>query len=968
MPLDALAPIAVDDGDGNGATRAGPANGLVTLAADAPDGLLSTRASRLGLLIVGLVPLIANLPAIVGIVSYQPLLNTSGLGVIARKGFIPGQPFIDPNVGYNSQAIGHAAALAWLHGHVPWWNLNDGLGMPLAASVQSASFLPLTLLQAFSGGSLWFHIVIEMIAGVATYALLRQLRCSPFAAAAGGIAFGLNGAIAWITNAPANPVPFLPVCLLGIEYVVSAAGRKRLGGWILLALGVWLSVVAGFPEVAVMNAGLVAAWFILRLVQRWPDRLGILVRGAFGVGVGFLLAAPILNVFVRYLHVANVGIHKYPLASLTLPSASLAQTVSPYLFGGILDSPDPTVFESWTRMGGYVGATVIVLAIGSMWGRRERALRIVLAAWVLLFFGSNFDVPVLHWIVKSIPGLTHLAVYRYDTASLLLCLCLLAGFCLDDLRGLDVVAVAKRLVPGIVVVVVFFAVGFLSTSSGRAWAQLHVPRWYWGSIGLFVLVVGALVLAVVLALANHKTAVAVVLGAVLAVEAFGYFEVPILAWPRQATVDTAPIAFLRTHLGVQRYFSTGPAAPNYGAYYGIPSLGASDLPVPKSWARYVNATLSPCILPWQLGNGGPVAGCPITPVIASMAYVTGYEDAGVKYLMVGHRTHLAMFMQPEVTTGPPTPDGGVQIVIHYGPPAYFHTGTITKLMIPMPGGPPPNLGTTVCSEGRCVGASLAGPGVSGQVLALAAPLTLGDGVTITLTGSNTTPVHVLTVPGPPGNPPIYASSVVADGKPLQDCTPTPDLCADRQALVTFVYEASSIPELVKSTPEAHIYLLPHPSPIATAPGCAVHAHTMTTFTVRCTRAATLTYRELSFKGWRATVGGQDAAIATASNGVFQEVAVPAGTSTVVFTYEPPRALLAWLAVLIGVLAIGVSLVRRRRPRLFAWWPWTTLGDAAVAPTGAPAPTTTTSPSGLEPALGHDGAGDGTAQGRRAPPG
>ena len=146
--------------------------------------------------------------------------------------------------------------------------------MPLAASVQSASFLPLTLLQALSQGSMWFHLSLEVVAGIATYALLRQLRCSPFAATMGAIAFQLNGSIAWVTNAPANPVPFLPLCLLGVEYVVNAAGAKRKGGWILLAVGVWLSVVAGFPEVAVINAGLVACWFLVRLIQRWPDRTG----------------------------------------------------------------------------------------------------------------------------------------------------------------------------------------------------------------------------------------------------------------------------------------------------------------------------------------------------------------------------------------------------------------------------------------------------------------------------------------------------------------------------------------------------------------------------------------------------------------------------------------------------------------------------------------------------------------------
>jgi hypothetical protein len=886
-------------------------------AAPQPDegtSLWATRASRIGLLVVAVVPFVAYLPAILGLVHYQPLLETSGLGVITQQGFLPGRPYVDPNVGYNSQAIGHVAALSWLHFHVPWWNLNSGLGMPLAASVQSASFLPLTLLQAVSSGSMWFHLCLNLIAGVAVFALLRELRCSPFAAAIGGLAYQLNGSLAWLTNAPANPVPFLPICLLGVEWVVQAAGRKRAGGWLMLAFGVWLSVVAGFPEVAVINAGLVAAWFVVRLVQRWPDRVGILWRSALGVVVGFLVAAPVLNAFVRYLHVANVGEHRFALADLTLPPASLAQLVTPYVFGGIFDSTDPTVYESWTRTGGYAGATLLVLAIAAMWGRRERVLRYVLGAWALLFMGSNFDVPVLHTIVRNIPGLTHLAIYRYDTSSVLLCLCLLAAFALDDLRGLDVRRLCVRLLPGIAVVLAFFTIGFLATSSGRAWAHLHVPRWYWGSIALFLGILGALLIGIALALTSKRALVRVVIGVVLAVEAFGYFEVPILAWPRAATTDTAPVEYLAAHLGVSRYYSTGPASPNYGAYYGIASLGASDLPVPKSWATYVHRNLSPCILPWQLGNGGPIGSCPITPVIASVKYVTGYEESGVKYLLVGHRTHLSQFLQPQIGTGVATPDGAVTMQIGYTPPAYFHTGTLTSIAVDLPGGPPPGLVTTICSAGQCRTATPTGEGVGGEHFSLSAPLVLGASLTLTLVGSNATPVTIETVPGP--GTAIYDSSVVADGKALVDCNAN-GLCTGRQARVLFFYEPSSIPQLVALTPTAHVYVLPHPAPIANAPGCAVVVRTMTSFTATCQRPSTLTYRELAFKGWAATVAGRSVAITTAHNGVFQTVALPAGTSTVLFTYEPPRARLAWLACLLGLLVLAASVAWRLGGR--RWW-------------------------------------------------
>ena len=508
-------------------------------------------------------------------------------------------------------------------------------------------------------------------------------------------------------------------------------------------------------------------------------------------------------------------------------------------------------------------------------------------------------------------------------SSALLCLCLLAAFCIDDLIGLSAVKVLQRILPGIVLVLVLFVIGFFSAPGGRAWAHLHEPTWYWGSIAIFVATLGGLVVALVFALVNRRSLVRIVIGAVLVVEAFGYFEVPMLAWPRSATVDTAPVSYLRAHLGVQRYFSTGPAAPNYAAYYGIATLGASDLPIPKNWGIYVNEHLSPCILPWQLGNGGPIAGCPITPVLAAMKYVVGYEESGVKYLLVGHRTHLALFMQPQIA-GVGTVDGGVKVAINFQPPAYFHTGVLTSVAVDLPGGPPPGVTATVCSGPTCVTATPTGEGTGGEQFALAAPLELGSALSITLVGSNEFPVKVVTVPAAAGIP----SSVIADGVALGG------LQAPRQARVRFTYEPDSIPRLVFQSATSHVYLLPHPSPIATAPGCSVAAGSMTSFTVRCSHASTLTYRELSYKGWHASVAGHGVTLTTdPANGVFQELPVPAGTSLVTFSYAPPHSELAFLAVLVGLLAIVGSVVRRR----FGWTPWE-LVRPGVRAAGPPEPT------------------------------
>jgi hypothetical protein len=861
------------------------------------------RSAGWGLLAVVLAPVVGNLPAILQLTKYQPQSKTSGIAFITKLGYLPSQSYIDPNVGYNSQAVGHAAALAWLHGHVPWWNPDAGLGLPLAASIQNASFFPLVLLQALSNGSLWYHVALECVAGVATFLLLRQLRCSTIASSAGGIAFGLCGSLAWLTNAPANPLAFLPMCLLGIEYAVSATDARRRGGWIVLALAVWLSIVAGFPEVTALDGGVVALWFLLRAAQRPREWRGFLTRGALGVGVGLLLAVPVLNAFYRLIHHGQIGQHTYPLADLIIPKAGLAQFVTPYFFGGIFDLPpsfDPTLTNSWSRIGGYAGVMLTVLAIGGLigclWHSRERLLRCVLAAWAILFIGSSFGVPVLHQVVENVPGLVHIATFRYATGSALLCMCVLAAFCLDDLLDASPMRALGQLVPGMAAALGAFAIGFVAAPAGRAWAHTHLPRWYWGSIVILGLGILAVLVCVAIAFLGSKRLAHGLLAALLVGETIGFFLVPILAWPRAVHYDTAPVAYLRTHLGTQRYYSISPISPNYGTYYGIASLDASDLPIPGNWSTFVSTRLNPCILPWQFGNGGPVPHC-IPPLFEFIKHNATYGQAGVKYLLLAHQTLLGDFLQPQhkPKSGLPTPDGAATMKLKWLAPSYYPNGVLTTIDLDVYGAVPRPLTTTVCSNHVCTSATPGAPGIGGTPFRLATPLTLGPTLSVTLTATNASPIHVITIARDFESP----ANVIADGVRL-----------DRQAVVTFVYAPASIPILVYRTASTNIYRIPHVAPIATAPGCDVAAHSVTSFSVDCPRTTVLTYRELADPGWKASVNGRSAAITT-YEGVYQRITVPKGTSKVRFSYAPPGATIAWLAALVGVLAILAGLARRR---------------------------------------------------------
>jgi hypothetical protein len=82
-----------------------------TVLPDLSPLLLICMLPALPLLLAGLLGLSAN-----------PLPSTSGLAIGLKGGVLPGFPWIDPNSGTTTQALGRLAASGWLDGSMPWWN------------------------------------------------------------------------------------------------------------------------------------------------------------------------------------------------------------------------------------------------------------------------------------------------------------------------------------------------------------------------------------------------------------------------------------------------------------------------------------------------------------------------------------------------------------------------------------------------------------------------------------------------------------------------------------------------------------------------------------------------------------------------------------------------------------------------------------------------------------------------------
>lgn len=366
---------------------------------------------------------------------------------------------VDPNDGFTTQALGVQSARQILSGKLPFWNHYEGLGSPLLGEMQSgALFLPFNLLLLLPNGFLWFHLLLEFLAGIGMFLFLRkfirtlgavdgsdseQLRHLVLTTV-GGILFALNGSFAFIHNAAFNPVAFLPWILLGVEYARAAACKNKFGGAALIAIPLAYSLYAGFPEVAYLNGVFVALWIVLRWPRPtlfsfkfsalWSDLRAPAMRkyiaSIFKGGiVALLLAAPFLAASLETLRNSTTGNHEGAgpgqlMVLGTDHSIDSSRLLTPF-GAGVLQV---------TNVGGYITLSLLVLAILAFWNSRlPRKMAIATATYSVLAIVAIWDLAPFKNFWLLLPGHWVFALNRYIQPSLSLAVIILAIFGLDFL-------------------------------------------------------------------------------------------------------------------------------------------------------------------------------------------------------------------------------------------------------------------------------------------------------------------------------------------------------------------------------------------------------------------------------------------------------------------------------------------------------------------------------------------------------
>ena len=857
----------------------------------------------LPIFLLTLLPFVLAFPELAGFFKTNPMVLFGYLATHVQGGHA-GQPYIDPNAAFTTQALGYRAARDWMHGIVPWWNPYSGVGLPLAAEYQGAAFFPLTLLLLLPKGMLLEHLALQVLAGWGTYALLRQIGLGRLAALTGGILYGFDGTLAWFDHAPAFPVPFLPWLLLGIERASIRVNANKRGGWRLLALSLGLLLLAGFPETAYICGLFALGWALVRLFQTPRMRQGAFLRRLIlGGGVGLGLAAPQILAFFEYLPLADLGGHAGAFAHAHLPFvATVPSLFAPYAFGPIFtfSSVWPKIFLTWGNVGGYVDVLLLAVALYGLIVRRS-ALAAFLLLWTLLAWAKTFGWPPAMALWNAVPGVPNTAFFRYAPPTWELAVILLAALGLDHIRhatALNRLALAAALGPLCALFLVLLMAPSL-LSHARAHAGLR--HWATGSAAWAMLTLCGLFASLFWLPARKRGPWIAVL---LIVDSLLTFFIPTLSNPRHGDVDYRAVHFLQRRLGLQRFYTLGPIQANYGAYFGIASINHNYLPISRTWVKWIHNHLDP-YANFVTFNGN----FPRGPSQAKelRRHLAAYESLGVKYVVT------------PAGDSPFTPTLSTRTEHRDNRPLVLMSGQKATGLIPSDAisrnwsigkagvlignyGNRSNglLHVRLCQRHRCVaGAASLKKSRNNQLfwIRLRHPFALRPHRFISYEfdlSRGHGPVALWALPaahdyrqhlsGPSGSVPKYGLHIqLAE-------IPTVQVRAIRR-----VYSDSLMT----------IYKLPHPAPYYSALGgpCVFRGvAALNSVLTQCLTPSRLIRRELYFPGWIVTVNGRPASIRR-YQGLFQSIGLPKGISHVRFSYSPPHEQWAWLIAALSLVTL-----------------------------------------------------------------
>ncbi len=263
-------------------------------------------------------------------------------------------------------------------GDLSWWDRSLTGGIPSLKAGLSPLLLPYLLLPAAYAPGVVAALRVLVAGGFLAGSLRRGLGTDRSAALVGAVAYGFTGyLVGWASWPQSNVAAFAPALLWSVESLVSEPRPRRA---VPVAGAIAALYLSNFPLAATYVVIAVALYAVARLIALHGGRplhhvarsaLRPTIWGVAGVALGMAAISIYLSEFTTYLDVNDTSYRDARPADSSTGTRFLLTLVLPWAFGSAHQMPafwaDGT---NWIEAQGYVGASVLLLALLALAYRR----------------------------------------------------------------------------------------------------------------------------------------------------------------------------------------------------------------------------------------------------------------------------------------------------------------------------------------------------------------------------------------------------------------------------------------------------------------------------------------------------------------------------------------------------------------------------------------------------------------------
>lgn len=328
-----------------------------------------------------------------------------------------------------------------INGELPFWNPYVLTGVPFFADSQVSVFeLTHLLSYVFKISPLSYHlfsaILLLFILGLSFFLYLKNLEFDSLVSMFGAVALMFSGTIiVWLNYPLMTSFIWLPLLLLCVDKIVL---RKKHFFLFVLSLVVCLMLLAGYPQIALVNLIVIALYFIFRSFQNKKIDIKIIflliIFILLGIGMSAIQVGPSWDFIKRsesyevgrgyfgqdsLVEVAKEQFSNFDNNLLTFSEKVKTYGVlafSPEHYGSPVDrdykNPENNPYANFSELAIYSGILTIILALFSVvFLRKEKAILFWLFSSVISF-SLAANLPFLN-LFKYLPLINKMSASRF---------------------------------------------------------------------------------------------------------------------------------------------------------------------------------------------------------------------------------------------------------------------------------------------------------------------------------------------------------------------------------------------------------------------------------------------------------------------------------------------------------------------------------------------------------------------------